>query len=72
MDGPQGFQEGGAFRFSENRHMKVTRFSALLNRPPLPTMKYNWYSFVLVEDSNKGPYCGWKGYVNAKLKNYVT
>jgi len=33
-------------------------------RPPLPTRKYSWYSFLLEAESTLGPQCGRKDYVN--------
>jgi hypothetical protein len=40
-------------------------------RPPLPTTKYIWYSFVLYEESTKGPCWAWKDNVSANLKENV-
>ena len=36
------------------------------HRPPLPTRKYSWYSFLVEAESTPGPQCGRKGYVNEK------
>jgi hypothetical protein len=44
---PWGFQEVEAFRFQENRHMKVARLSALLTGWLYPIRKYSWYSLLL-------------------------
>ena len=33
-------------------------------RPPLPTRKYTWYSFLLEAESTPGPLCDRKDYVN--------
>jgi hypothetical protein len=30
-------------------------------------MKHSWYSFLLEAESNPGPYCGRKDYVNEKI-----
>jgi len=37
------------------------------HRPPLPTRKYSWYSFLIEADSTPGPQCGWKDYFNEKF-----
>ena len=38
------------------------------HRPPLPTRKYSWYSFLLEADSTPGQHCGRKDYVNDKFQ----
>ena len=38
------------------------------HRPPLPPRKYSWYSFLLEAESNSGPQCGRKDYVNGKIQ----
>ena len=38
------------------------------HRPPLPPMKYCWYSFLLEAESTPGPQCGRKDYVHEKFK----
>ena len=39
------------------------------HRPPLPPpRKYSWYSFLFKAESNPGPECGQKDYVNEKFQ----
>jgi len=38
------------------------------HRPPLPSTKYSWYSFLLEVESTPGPQCGRKDYVNEKFQ----
>jgi hypothetical protein len=39
-----------------------------MHRSPLPPRKYSWYSFMLEAESNLGPYCCRKDYVNEKFQ----
>ena len=57
LDRPWGFQEVGAPRFQDNRHMKTVRLSALRTGRLYPK-KYSWYSFVLEAGSTSRPE-GW-------------
>ena len=41
-----------------------------MHRPPLPSRKYSWYSFLLEAESTPRPQCSWKDY--AYEKNPVT
>ena len=36
------------------------------HRPSLPPSKFSWYTYLL--ESNPGPYCGRKDYVNEKFQ----
>jgi hypothetical protein len=47
LDRPWGFQQAEAPTFQDNWHIKVVRLSAPTYRPPLPSRKYSWYSFLL-------------------------
>ena len=38
------------------------------HRPPLPTRKYSWYSFLLEAEATPGPQCDRKDYVNEKFQ----
>ena len=40
------------------------------HRPPLPSRKYSWYSFLLESESTPGRQCGRKDYVNGKLQRH--
>ena len=64
---PQGFQEFEVPRFRNNQHMEVASLSALRTGRLQPPRKYSWYSFLLEAESNLGPWCGQKDYVNEKL-----
>ena len=46
---PCGFQEVGAPRFQDSRHVKGGKVVSPTHRPPLPFpyRKYSWYSFLL-------------------------
>ena len=50
---------------STNESGKVV---SLTHRPPLPTRKYSWYSFLLQAESTPGLLWGRKDYVNEKLQ----
>ena len=52
-------------RQSAHEGGKVVSFT---HRPPLPTRKYSWYSFLLEAESTPGPQCGRKDYVNNKFQ----
>jgi hypothetical protein len=55
LDRPLGFQKVEApriFRQSAHEDGKVV---SPTHRPPLPTMKYSWYSFLLEAKSSPGP-----------------
>jgi len=41
---------------------------SLTHRPPLPTRKFSWYSFLLEAESIPGPQCDRKDYVNEKFQ----
>ena len=66
---------GQAPNFPGARGSQISRQSAhegrkvvsLTLRPPLPTRKYSWYSFMLEAESTPGLQCGRKDYVNEKL-----
>jgi len=49
---PQGFQEVDALRFHDNWSRNVV---SPTDRPPLPSIKYSWYSFLLENESIPGP-----------------
>jgi len=42
-------------RFQDSRHMVIPT-----HKPPLPSRKYSWYSFLLEAESTPGPQCGRK------------
>jgi len=67
MDRSSGFQEFGAPRFQDNRHM-VVRLSALRIDRLYPPGKYSWYSFMIEAESTPGPQCDQKDYVNENLQ----
>ena len=50
---------------STNESGKVV---SLTHRPPLPTRKYSWYSFLLQAESTPGLLWGRKDYVNEKFQ----
>jgi len=68
LDRSREFQEVGAPRFQDSRHMKVVRLSAPTHWLPLPLRKYSWYSFLLKAESTPGPKCNQKDYVNEKFQ----
>jgi hypothetical protein len=55
LDRPWQFQEAGAPRFQDNRHMKVVRLSALRTDRLYPPRKYSWYLFLFKAESTPGP-----------------
>jgi len=52
LDRPWEFQEVQTPRFQDNRHKKVVN---LTHRPPLPHMKYSWYSHLLLAELTPWP-----------------
>ena len=42
---------------------------SLTHRPPLPTRKCSWYSFLLEAESTPGPQCGRKEFMSMKNSN---
>jgi hypothetical protein len=43
-------------------------FQEVEAQPLSPPRKYSWYSILLEAESNPGPYCGQKDYVNEKFQ----
>jgi len=70
------YMPGQALRVSEGSGSQIPRQSvhdggkvvSPTHRPPSPTRKYSWYSFLLDAESTPGPQCGWKYYVNEKFQ----
>jgi hypothetical protein len=54
-------------RISRQSSLEDGKVVSLTHRPRLPPRKYSWYSFLLEAESNPGPYCDRKDYVNKKI-----
>ena len=52
---PREFEEVEASRFQGS-----SKVVSPTQRPPLPSRKYSWYSFLLEAESTPGPQCGRK------------
>jgi hypothetical protein len=59
---------GSGSQISKQSAHEGSKFVSPTHRPPLPPMKYSWYSFLLEVDSTPGPQCGQKDYVNEKFQ----
>jgi hypothetical protein len=53
--GPEGSRRFRLPEFQDNRHMKMTRLSALHTSRLYPPRRYHWYSFLLHAESTPGP-----------------
>jgi hypothetical protein len=64
--GPEGSRK---LRFPDfvTTAQDVGKVVSLTYRPPLHPRKCSWYSFLLEAESNPGPYCDRKDYVNEKI-----
>ena len=52
---PLGFQEDEAPRISRQSAYESDKVVSPTHRPPLPPMRYSWYSFLLEAESIPGP-----------------
>ena len=60
------FQEAEAPRISRQSAHEYGQFVRSTHRPPLPSKRYPWYSFLLEAESTPEPYCGRKNKVNER------
>ena len=65
--GPEGSRK---LRFRDIMTMAQdgSKVVSLTHRPPLPSRKYTWYSFLLEAESTPGPKCDQKDYVTEKFQ----
>jgi hypothetical protein len=66
----QAFRVPGGWGSQIFRHLAYEGGMAVspTHRPPLSPRRYLWCSFLLEAESNPGPQCDWKDYVNEKFQ----
>jgi hypothetical protein len=62
------FPGGWSSQISKQLAHECGKVVSPMHRPPLPSRKYSWYSFLLEAESTPGSLCGRKDYVNEKIQ----